>query len=107
MIATTNLTKNLDKAFERRFIYKIEFLKPSLFAKKQIWKSMLSNLTDHEAEELAVQYDFSGGQNENIVRKSTVEHILAGALPSMEELHSFCRSERLNNTDNRQKIGFY
>lgn len=107
MIATTNLTKNLDKAFERRFIYKIEFQKPSLFAKKQIWKSMLSNLTNHEAEELAVQYDFSGGQIENIVRKSTVEHILSGALPSMEELHSFCRSERLNNTDNRQKIGFY
>mgnify|MGYP006978583879 CR=1 FL=1 len=25
MIATTNLTTNLDKAFERRFIYKIRF----------------------------------------------------------------------------------
>lgn len=107
MIATTNLTKNLDRAFERRFIYKIEFLKPDLYAKKRIWQSMLSNLTDHEAEELALEYDFSGGQIENIVRKSTVEHILAGTLPSMEALHEFCRSEQLNNTEKKQKIGFY
>lgn len=28
MIATTNLTQNLDKAFERRFLYKIEFSRP-------------------------------------------------------------------------------
>ena len=107
MIATTNLTKNLDKAFERRFIYKIEFLKPSLHAKKQIWKTMLSNLSDIEAEELALQYDLSGGQIENIVRKSTVEYILAGALPSLETLHGFCQNERLNNNDKRQKIGFH
>ena len=30
MIATTNLTTNLDKAFERRFIYKIRFDKPTM-----------------------------------------------------------------------------
>lgn len=107
MIATTNLTKNLDNAFERRFIYKIEFSKPSLYAKKQIWKNMLSNLSDSEAEELALQYDFSGGQIENIVRKSEVEHILTGTLPSIETLHSFCMSERLNNDEKRNKIGFY
>lgn len=107
MIATTNLTKNLDKAFERRFIYKIEFLKPTLSAKCRIWQNMLPNLTENEAEELALQYDFSGGQIENIVRKSTVEYILGGASPSMETLHSFCRSERLHNADIRPKIGFY
>lgn len=107
MIATTNLTNNLDNAFERRFIYKIEFSKPSLYAKKQIWKNMLSNLSDSEAEGLALQYDFSGGQIENIVRKSAVEHILTGTLPSIETLHSFCMSERLNNDEKRNKIGFY
>ena len=106
MIATTNLTKNLDKAFERRFIYKIEFLKPSTHAKKQIWQTMLPSLSDIDAEELATEYDLSGGQIENIVRKSTVEHILEGSLPSMELLHMFCQNERLNNTNKRQRIGF-
>jgi SpoVK/Ycf46/Vps4 family AAA+-type ATPase len=35
-IATTNLTQNMDKVFERRFIYKIMFEKPTLAAKKSI-----------------------------------------------------------------------
>ena len=29
LIATTNLLENLDKAFSRRFNYKIEFIKPN------------------------------------------------------------------------------
>jgi len=38
MIATTNLTGNLDKAFERRFLYKIEFQKPTAEESKYIWQ---------------------------------------------------------------------
>ena len=49
MIATTNLTCNLDKAFERRFIYKIEFERPTLEAKQQIWKTMIPALSDELA----------------------------------------------------------
>ena len=62
MIATTNLTTNLDKAFERRFIYKIEFCKPNIDVKCAIWKSMMPNLTEEMAIQLAEQYDFSGGR---------------------------------------------
>ena len=40
MIATTNLTQNLDKAFERRFLYKIKFEKPTVEARVLIWHSM-------------------------------------------------------------------
>ena len=36
MIATTNLADNFDKAFERRFIYKIKFEQPSVEAKVNI-----------------------------------------------------------------------
>ena len=38
MIATTNLTTNLDKAFERRFLYKIRFDKPTLESQAKIGK---------------------------------------------------------------------
>ena len=41
LIATTNLTCNLDTAFERRFLFKIEFKKPETEVKAKIWKSML------------------------------------------------------------------
>ncbi|MDO5524008.1 MAG: ATP-binding protein [Bacteroidia bacterium] len=107
MIATTNLTKNLDKAFERRFIYKIEFFRPTLSSKMQIWQAMLPNLSVSDVEELANKYDLSGGQIENIVRKSTVEHILSGKLPSLKIIHELCQNERVNESEKRQRIGFY
>ena len=41
-----NLTTNLDKAFERRFLYKIRFDKPSLESRGLIWRSMLPELSE-------------------------------------------------------------
>lgn len=107
MIATTNLTKNLDKAFERRFIYKIEFERPTIEARTAIWQSMIPNLDERVALSLAAQYDFSGGQIENIARKRTVSLILSGAEPSAEQLNDFCRAEILSHkpTEHR-RIGF-
>jgi SpoVK/Ycf46/Vps4 family AAA+-type ATPase len=71
-IATTNMTANFDKAFERRFLYKINFEKPDLELKRLMWQSFIPALTDSDAENLAVKFDFSGGQIENITRKSAV-----------------------------------
>ncbi|MDR1170733.1 MAG: ATP-binding protein [Prevotellaceae bacterium] len=105
MIATTNLTQNLDKAFERRFLYKIEFEKPDVEAKKMIWLAMIPALSNREAEELAAAYDFSGGQIENIVRKRTIDSILSGIEPSLETMHGYCRNESLYK-DGKRKIGF-
>lgn len=107
MIATTNLTSNLDKAFERRFIYKIEFERPTVEAKKQIWKSMIPSLSDEFAQSLAQEFDLSGGQIENIARKRTVELILSGNDPSEEMLREYCREETLNtHQGSRSKIGY-
>lgn len=41
LIATTNFQKSLDKAFSRRFDYKIEFKKPALKERLQIWQKVL------------------------------------------------------------------
>lgn len=107
MIATTNLTCNLDKAFERRFIYKIEFERPTLEAKTQIWKSMIPSLSDEFATSLAKDYDLSGGQIENVSRKRTVEQILSGVEPSEEMIREYCRAETLNGSQvTRNRIGF-
>ena len=107
MIATTNLTCNLDKAFERRFIYKIEFERPTIEAKKQIWKSMIPAFSDDFAESLSKDFDLSGGQIENVSRKRTVELILTGVEPSEEMIREYCRTETLNDKQtSRQRIGF-
>ena len=106
MIATTNLTSNMDSAFERRFIYKIEFEKPSLEVKQTIWRSMLPTLSEADARMLAMKYDFSGGQIENIARKQTVEEILTGNEFDINCIIEFCNAERLGNSTVRPRIGF-
>jgi SpoVK/Ycf46/Vps4 family AAA+-type ATPase len=106
LIATTNLTQNLDKAFERRFLYKIEFDKPNVDAKEKIWQTMLPTLSKDERMGLAKDYSFSGGQIENIVRKYTVDGILNGTSPSIEAVHSYCQTEFLYKKEQSKKIGF-
>lgn len=106
LIATTNLTSNLDKAFERRFLFKIEFNKPNYEVKAKLWHSMLKDLIDEQAMFLARNYDFSGGQIENIARKNTIDYILTGNTPSLEQIESYCKVELLDNSQ-RKRIGFF
>jgi SpoVK/Ycf46/Vps4 family AAA+-type ATPase len=106
LIATTNLTCNLDSAFERRFLYKVEFAKPSEEAKRAIWQSMLPTLSESDIAMLATKYDFSGGQIENISRKQTVEEILTGEELNINRIVEFCNAERLGNSSVRPRIGF-
>lgn len=107
LIATTNLTSNLDKAFERRFLYKIEFKKPELEVKSKIWLSMIPDLTEEQSKELSRAYDFSGGQIENITRKREISFILYGEQPDYEHIRSYCGEEMISNPSvPRKTIGF-
>jgi SpoVK/Ycf46/Vps4 family AAA+-type ATPase len=106
LIATTNLTSNLDHAFERRFLFKVEFHKPNIAVKTQIWQSMLKDLSYDEAQQLASHFDFSGGQIENIARKRTVDYILSGKYASIKEIEDYCRKEQLDDSKNGRRIGF-
>ena len=105
MIATTNLSINLDSAFERRFLYKICFDKPTVATRKQIWEAMLPSLSGEEARSLAESYDFSGGQIENIARKQIVDSILYGHNQDISHVRSYCQSEKIRNSINK-RIGF-
>ena len=105
LIATTNLTSNLDRAFERRFLYKVEFHKPDTEVKAKIWCAMLKDISNDDARHLASRFDFSGGQIENIARKRTVDYILSGKYASLHEIEDYCRAELLNGKE-RRCIGF-
>ena len=107
MIATTNLTENLDRAFERRFLYKIRFDKPDATVRGKIWQQMIPELSNADATTLAEHFDFSGGQIENVARKHAINSILYGndteMLPILED---YCRCDQLNNNITRKRIGF-
>ena len=106
MIATTNLQQNLDKAFERRFLYKIKFEKPTLEARASIWRTMIPELNVPTIHTLAEKYDFSGGQIENVARRYAIDSILYGISENITEtLTSHCDNERMNEKKLR-RIGF-
>ena len=106
MIATTNLQQNMDKAFERRFLYKIKFDKPTEEARAHIWHSMIPDLSEFDIHTLASKYDFSGGQIENIARHYAIDNILHGQKEDvLSMLIRHCDNERLDNNSQR-KIGF-
>lgn len=106
LIATTNLNQNLDAAFERRFLFKIKFEKPSVEAKQKIWQSKLDWLSETDAMQLATNYSFSGGEIDNIVRKATMEEVLNGEKPDMQQLLVYCDAENFISKTGNRKLGF-
>ena len=106
LIATTNLTCNLDRAFERRFLYKVRFDKPSAGARGSIWRSLIPGLPEDEALRLATDYDFSGGQIENIARKRAIRELISGTVPSYEEVRGYCDEENIDDAVSHRRIGF-
>lgn len=106
LIATTNLVNNLDEAFERRFLYKIEFETPDTDTRAKIWHSMMPALDNAEVHVLSEQFpDLVGGHIENITRKATVNRVLHGRRTSWDELTEMCRQELLS-TRKHNVVGF-
>ena len=107
LIATTNLTQNLDSAFERRFLYKINFDKPSAESRMGIWSALLPDITEEMALVLSEKHELSGGQIENIARKTEVDSIINGNAASLDTLLKYCKDESQNGfAGTSKKIGF-
>ncbi|SFV90995.1 Cell division protein FtsH [hydrothermal vent metagenome] len=73
LIATTNLLGNIDKAFSRRFNYKIEFKKPGRKQRLRLWQFMLPEKADYAEDfdvEALAKYELTGGQI-NLIIKNT------------------------------------
>ena len=104
-IATTNLAENLDSAFDRRFLFKIKLEKPEVSVKATIWKSKLKSLSISNCKLLAGRFDFSGGQIDNVVRKTEMNEIIYGPPPEMENIVRFCEEEEMQKST-RIKIGY-
>lgn len=104
LIATTNLEDNMDGAFARRFLFKINIDQPTPEARKSIWQDKIPSLSDGDALALARAYNFSGGEIDNIVRKIEIESIIRNNSVCYAEIEKLCQSEQLNS--NTTCIGF-
>lgn len=105
LIATTNLVNNMDSAFERRFMFKVEFTKPTAEAMTQIWQSKLDWLQPDAIATLVDRFAFSGGQIDNIVRKATLNEVLTGNRPTLNELLGYCVTENYSKKSGK-RLGF-
>jgi len=110
LIATTNLLENIDKAFSRRFNYKIEFKKPNKEQRVELWKKMLPKSApyakDFEVEKLA-EYSLTGGQI-NLIVKNTAYKVAVRdeALFTLCDFLDEIRREKDANFDSEKSMGF-
>ena len=72
----------------------------------KIWRNKLPNLSAKEALQLASQFSYSGGEMDNITRKSLMDEIVFGTKPNFERILSFCENEKWNSKNSLVKIGF-
>ena len=111
LIATTNLLENLDKAFSRRFNYKIEFVKPNKAQRIELWKKLLpSNLPiekDFNIEELA-KYELTGGQIELVIKNTAYKIAISDEpLFRLEDFKEQITKEQKGQFDSEIKVGFF
>ncbi len=104
LLATSNLTTNLDKAFERRFLYKIRFDKPDVLTRQKIWESKMPELEDTQQKSLAEGYELSGGQINNVSRKYMLMNLLNDQEPNLSILQQLCEAEYLGQQG--KQVGF-
>jgi SpoVK/Ycf46/Vps4 family AAA+-type ATPase len=104
LMATTNLTKNLDKAFERRFTFKIDFPKPDSIVRKNIWKSKLPELSESEATKLGERFEITGGEIDVQVRQVILKKVLNKKIRLFDVLVDLCSKD--HGFLEKRKIGF-
>lgn len=105
LIATTNLIDNIDTAFERRFLFKLELSMPTEETRYKILRSQLQHLNDDDIQTLARKFDLTGGLIQNIKRKAVMYNVLSGIHPNIEWYIDACTQEKINK-NNITSIGF-
>lgn len=67
------------------------------------WKSLCK--TTSCIGRLARRYNLSGGEIDNIVRKSLMEEVLKGSRPDVNTISEWCNEEKLKQDESRA-IGY-
>ena len=105
LFATTNLDINMDKAFDRRFLFKIKFDNPDENVRKMLWRNFVPELSGSQVAHLASNYEYTGGEINNIVRRIILKSLVADDGYDMyEEILMQC--EKGFGREKRNAVGF-
>lgn len=107
-MATTNLERNFDPAFDRRILYKINFPPPSRDMTMAIWREKLPETDINLLNAINEQYLLTGGQVENIRKKIEIDVLLDQDLHvDYEYLKSLAEAEvDMRAIKSRNPVGF-
>jgi len=110
LIATTNLLDNIDKAFSRRFNYKVEFKKPEIKQRIRLWQLMLPESADYEEGfnmETLAKYELTGGQINLIIKNSAYKvAVREESIFGMSDFIDEIAKELGSNFDKTISMGF-
>jgi len=110
LIATTNLLDNIDKAFSRRFNYKIEFKKPDESERLKLWDFLLPKnlpLQDNFDMPKLAKYNLTGGQIELIIKNTAYKLAIKDEpLFTIDDFIQEIQKEQKSMFDKDKKVGF-
>jgi SpoVK/Ycf46/Vps4 family AAA+-type ATPase len=106
LIGTTNLTQNMDSAFERRWSIKLNFEAPTADAIVEIWKFAIKGIRKNEALSLAKNYSLTPGEIMNVARRFKFEELLGLQKSRISVLEDLCNTERYKSIHHQKTIGF-
>ena len=106
-IATTNLADQLDSAFDRRLLYKLEFKKPEDDVRLEILRNSFPSFDECLLEAINNDYQLTGGQIANVKKKLLVKEMLEPDFDLEPELFMLCEEESSwRKSEKRSPIGF-
>ena len=109
LLATTNLIDNLDGAFDRRFLFKTQMLKPDAGARFNIWMANIPAISEKDARKLADKYEMSGAQISNVATKWKLAELYYEGDRGLAYIEMLCQKElstEKGSNSIRTKIGF-
>ena len=104
--STTNLASHLDKAFERRFLYKVEFNKPSDKVRQLILNTAFKDIHSETITKVVSNFELTGGQISNIKKKLLLKSIVDGVVDKEAEFFQLCKEELSLESNKSKSIGY-
>ena len=106
-VATTNLADQLDGAFDRRLLYKLEFNNPEDHVRLEILQNAFPNIDNDLLNHINRDFPLTGGQIANIKKKILVMEMLESNFDLELALLNLCEEEfSLRKNGTRSTIGF-
>ncbi|MFT5431189.1 MAG: SpoVK/Ycf46/Vps4 family AAA+-type ATPase [Myxococcota bacterium] len=97
IILTTNLDKQIDKAFERRIQFKVRFPFPEAESRAAIWRHLFPKdcpiADDMDWDLIGKSFEISGGHIKNAVLRSAYRAAVTGGVVDMETIRFAAEQE--------------